>query len=139
MNLVELMADVDIKETHGDCNIDITGLAYDSREVKPGDVFVCISGYQTDGHQYARSAAESGAAAIVAERELEDVNIPYVIVENSRIAMSRMAAKYYDYPFRKFKLIGITGTNGKTTTTYLVKAILKVSEKKWVLSARTRT
>lgn len=130
MNLVELMADVDIKETHGDCNIDITGLAYDSREVKPGDVFVCISGYQTDGHQYARSAAESGAAAIVAERELEDVNIPYVIVENSRIAMSRMAAKYYDYPFRKFKLIGITGTNGKTTTTYLVKAILESLGKK---------
>lgn len=125
MTLSDLIKDIDVIALHGSSAVKISGIAFNSQEVKPGDVFVCISGFKTDGHKYAPQAIERGAVAIIAERELEETAAATVIVENTRLALAKAAAAYYDYPNRKFKLIGVTGTNGKTTTTYLVKSILE--------------
>ncbi|MCC8170058.1 MAG: UDP-N-acetylmuramoyl-L-alanyl-D-glutamate--2,6-diaminopimelate ligase [Oscillospiraceae bacterium] len=103
---------------------EISGIAYDSRNVSEGNVFVCIKGFETDGHKYAKMAEKNGAAVIVAEEKI-DVDVPVWYVENSRITISELACKYYDNPSEKFKLIGVTGTNGKTTITYLIKSILE--------------
>ncbi len=105
-------------------DIDITGIAYDSRNVMQGNIFVCMKGFETDGHKFAQMAEKNGAAIIVAEDKI-DVGVPVVYVENSRIAIAEMACKYYGDPSKKFKLIGVTGTNGKTTITYLIKSILE--------------
>ncbi len=130
MTLSELLKDVKVKKMSGGGGMKISGVAYDSRKVKQGYVFVCITGYATDGHKFARSAVENGAVAVVAEHDLPTVDVPCVVVENTRRAMAHIAATYYDYPFKKFNLIGITGTNGKTTSTYLIKAILEHMGKK---------
>ena len=116
-----------------DCNadikdIEITGIAYDSRKVCEGNLFVCIKGYETDGHKFAASAAKNGAAVIVAEDKI-DVDVPVVYVESSRRAIAELAAEFYGHPSEKLSLIGITGTNGKTTITYLVKSILEAAGK----------
>ncbi len=107
-------------------DIEITGVAYDSRNVLPGNVFVCIKGFETDGHKYAAMAVKNGAAAIVAQDKI-DVDVPVWYVDDSRAAVARMACRYYDNPSKKFKLIGVTGTNGKTTITYLVKSIVETA------------
>ncbi len=108
-------------------DIDISGISYNSKETKPGDVFVAITGFKTDGHKYAKSAVENGAVCVVCERELEDVDVPCVVVENSRRTLAEMSCNFYGNPTSKLKLIGITGTNGKTTVTYLVKSILEAN------------
>ena len=110
-------------------DIDITSIAYDSRRVTPGGLFVCIKGYETDGHKYAQAAVDNGAALIVAEDEI-DVTIPVVYVKNSRRKLAELACTFYQNPSEKFSLIGITGTNGKTTITYLVKSILESAGKR---------
>ena len=110
-------------------NIDITSIAYDSRKVTDGSLFVCIKGYETDGHKYARMAADNGAALIVAEDEI-DVAVPVVYVENSRRYIAELACEFYNNPSHKLSLVGITGTNGKTTITYLVKSILETAGKR---------
>lgn len=126
MILADLLKDVDnIREIKGSTQMAVTGIAFDSRKVKPGNLFICISGFETDGHKFAPKAVEAGASVIVAERDMSDLGVTCVVVENSRAAMAKLAAVYYGYPYRQFKLIGITGTNGKTTTTYLVKAVLE--------------
>ncbi len=122
MRLSRLLSDIVTKNTYEDT--EVCGICYDSRKVKPGDVFVCITGFQTDGHSYAKSAVSNGASAVIAERELE-LDVPVVIVENSRKALACVADVFYDYPSKKLKLIGVTGTNGKTTTTFLTKYILE--------------
>lgn len=130
MNLQELLKNVAVKRVDGTDRMEITGIAFDSRKVKPGNLFVCISGFETDGHQYAKAAAEKGAIAVVAEKELADIGVTCILVENSRAALAEMAAEFYGHPDRKFCLIGITGTNGKTTVTYLVKSVLETMGKK---------
>ncbi len=130
MTLSKLLEDVDIISTQGNIDIKISGIAFNSSEVKPGDVFVCITGFKTDGHIYAQDALEKGAVAIVAEKDIEDTAATVVRVKNTRPALARMAAVYYEHPYKKFRLIGITGTNGKTTTTYLLKSILENKGKK---------
>lgn len=105
-------------------NIDITGIAYDSRTVMNGNVFVCVKGFETDGHKYVDSAIKNGASIIVAQDKI-DVEVPVIYVENTRRTLADLACTYYGNPSEKFKLIGVTGTNGKTTTTYLIKSILE--------------
>lgn len=105
-------------------NIEISGIAYDSRNVIEGNVFVCIKGFETDGHKYAKMAEKNGAAVIVAEDKI-DVGIPVWYVENSRKAIADLACTFYGHPSAKFKLVGVTGTNGKTTITYLIRSILE--------------
>ena len=111
-------------------DIDISGISYNSKLTKPGDVFVAITGFQTDGHKYIPNAVENGAACIVCERPQENLDIPHVVVENSRKALAEMSCNFYGNPTKKFNLIGVTGTNGKTTVTYLVKSILEANGEK---------
>jgi UDP-N-acetylmuramoyl-L-alanyl-D-glutamate--2,6-diaminopimelate ligase len=102
----------------------VTGIAYDSRAVAPGHVFVALKGQHADGTAFARQAIDSGAAAIVSEQEPSgDVQVPWTIVRDARLALAQLAAAFYENPSREMQVIGITGTNGKTTTAYLVAAI----------------
>jgi UDP-N-acetylmuramoyl-L-alanyl-D-glutamate--2,6-diaminopimelate ligase len=105
-------------------DVEITGLAYDSRAVKPGDLFFCVSGFSSDGHDFAPAAVRAGAAALVVERHL-DVGVPELLVESARAAMAPAAARFYGHPARELRVVGVTGTNGKTTTAYLVRALLE--------------
>ncbi len=125
MLLASLLKDVEILKAIGNTDINIGKIEYDSRKVEKGDVFVAVEGYQTDGHKYIKAAVEKGAAAIVAQHHTENVDVPYIIVSDTRKALALMSCAYYDYPSKKMKLIGITGTNGKTTITYLVKSVLE--------------
>src|ERR1700733_2190463 len=104
--------------------VEITGLAYDSREVRAGDLFFCVSGFRSDGHRFAPEAVRAGAAALVVERPL-DLGVPEVLVASARAAMAPAAARFYGDPARTLRVVGVTGTNGKTTTAYLVRALLE--------------
>src|ERR1700677_148077 len=104
--------------------VEITGLAYDSREVAPGDLFFCVSGFRSDGHQFAPEAVRAGAAALVVERPL-GLGVPEVLVASARAAMAPAAARFYGDAARSLRVVGVTGTNGKTTTAYLVRALLE--------------
>jgi UDP-N-acetylmuramoyl-L-alanyl-D-glutamate--2,6-diaminopimelate ligase len=107
----------------GDVDVAVGGLAFDSRAVREGDLFFCVKGLTVDGHEYASNAVASGASAVVAERPVDTKGRPLVLVEDSRDAMARVSAAYYEHPSRQLKVIGITGTNGKTTTSYMIRAI----------------
>lgn len=130
MTLSKLLENVNISNIQGNIDTKVSGIAFNSAEVKPGDVFVCISGFKTDGHKFAQDALEKGAVAVVAEKEIDGTAATVVLVENTRLALANMAAVFYDYPYKSFRLIGVTGTNGKTTTTYLLKSILENRGKK---------
>ncbi|KPJ53477.1 hypothetical protein AMJ39_04480 [candidate division TA06 bacterium DG_24] len=109
----------------GSTAIDVSGIAYDSRTVKKGDLFVCIKGFSDDGHRYLDDARQAGAVAAVVEEEVEAPDSFTVVhVPNSRRALALISDKYCDRPSRKLAVIGITGTNGKTTTSYLTRAVL---------------
>lgn len=123
MKLTELASALLITRIVGDADTDITGIEADSRKIKPGDLFLCIPGLTVDGHDYAPKALALGASALVTEREL-DLPIPQLVVKDARYAMAALAAHFYGYPSEEMKMIGITGTNGKTTTTYLLEKIL---------------
>ena len=110
-------------------NIDITSIEMDSREVKPGALFICIDGYTVDGHSFAQMAVEKGAVAILAEKPV-DVEVPVVRVKSTKRAMAVLADAFYNQPTQKMHLIGVTGTNGKTTITHLIEHIFKSQHKK---------
>ncbi|MEE3893832.1 UDP-N-acetylmuramoyl-L-alanyl-D-glutamate--2,6-diaminopimelate ligase [Priestia megaterium] len=110
-------------------NIDITSIEMDSREVKPGALFICIDGYTVDGHNFAQMAVEKGAVAILAEKPV-DVEVPVVRVKSTKRAMAVLADAFYNQPTQKMHLIGVTGTNGKTTITHLIEHIFKSQRKK---------
>lgn len=125
--LQNILADVSILETTGNADILVNKITFDSRNVEPGDVFVAISGTQVDGHQFISTAIEKGAVALVCENipEPRPANVACFRVENSARALGLMASAYYDHPSRKMKVIGITGTNGKTTTVFLLYHLFK--------------
>jgi len=125
MNLKELLTAVEILNKNEIVDLNISGLAYHSGMVVPGNLFVCIKGYKTDGHQYLSHAVEKGAIAAIVEEVQEDISIPQFIVKNSRVALARLADYFYNHPSRKMTMIGITATNGKTTTTFMTNAILE--------------
>ncbi|MED1951591.1 UDP-N-acetylmuramoyl-L-alanyl-D-glutamate--2,6-diaminopimelate ligase [Brevibacillus centrosporus] len=112
----------------GDDSMEITGLTADSRQVQPGYLFVCLTGYTVDGHSYAAQAVQKGAVAVLSEKDL-DVPATIVKVPDTRRAMAMLADRFYGSPTRELKLIGVTGTNGKTTTTHLIDKILRDQSK----------
>ncbi len=105
-------------------SLEIGGLAYDSRRVEPGALFFCVNGLQADGHEFAESAVAAGAVALVVERPL-GLGVPELLVQSSRAAMAPIAARFYGEPSNELRVIGVTGTNGKTTTAHLVRALLE--------------
>jgi UDP-N-acetylmuramoyl-L-alanyl-D-glutamate--2,6-diaminopimelate ligase len=107
-------------------SVRITGLAYDSRTVEPGELFFCVSGFRLDGHEFAPHAVRRGAAALVVERPL-GLGVPELLTASARAAMAPIAARFYGHPSRELRLVGVTGTNGKTTTAYLVRALLEAT------------
>jgi UDP-N-acetylmuramoyl-L-alanyl-D-glutamate--2,6-diaminopimelate ligase len=106
---------------------EIGGVAFDSRSVEPGDLFVAVPGERSDGHDFAPGAVARGAAALMVERELAGIAVPQLVVRASRPAMAIAAAWYHDFPSRRLGVVGITGTDGKTTTAYLVHAMLEAA------------
>ena len=123
MKLQELLKGVAVKSSTAAEDMEIKEVRYDSRAVQPGDLFVAIRGYATDGHQYIGKALEQGAAAIVCEEA--PAGAPCVVVENARRALAEIAANRFGHPADSMVMLGVTGTNGKTTTTYLVKHMLE--------------
>ena len=126
MELRQLVEEMEYEVLAGSIDTEITTLVYDSRKVEKGSVFVCISGSVRDAHEFIPDVVTKGAAAIIVEKDVEPQDgVTYLKVENSRLALACMSAAYFGHPARKLKTIGITGTKGKTTTTYMVKSILE--------------
>lgn len=137
MKLEKLLSGLDVKEIRGAAYRDVAGIASDSRQVRPGDVFVAVKGYQSDGHDYVGQALEKGAISLVIdaagsitpdkadELMASHPRLTIVIVDNSRRSLALMADTFYFSPSRSLRLVGITGTNGKTTTSYLIKSVLE--------------
>ena len=123
MRLEELIRPLLLKEVTGNPGVEIRGVETDSRRVRPGDLFIALRGFTVDGHRYVPEAVRRGAAAVVAEEAVE-APVPVVRVPDTRRAMAVLAATFYRHPTRELKLIGVTGTNGKTTTSHLIQTIL---------------
>ncbi|QUI23204.1 UDP-N-acetylmuramoyl-L-alanyl-D-glutamate--2,6-diaminopimelate ligase [Vallitalea pronyensis] len=132
MKLQGLLKNVSYEVLQGTDNINISNIQYDSRKVTEGSLFVCIVGFNVDGHHYASSAVVNGAKALLVEENIEGINehITIVKVSNTRKVIAALADRYYNHPSDKFRLIGVTGTNGKTSTTFLTKSILEAYGKK---------
>ena len=128
MQLGELLNGVGYTLLQGSAQTEIQGIAYDSRKVQDGFLFVCMRGATVDGHRFAAAAAEKGAAAFIVEEPVEvPAEAAVVQVENARIALALASANWFDHPADKLKTIGITGTKGKTTTTYMIRSILEAA------------
>ena len=126
MKLKQILDNFDYIVENGSVDTEICHLVMDSRKVEPGDVFVCISGAVTDGHDYVEEVIQKGAVAVIVEREVPfRGEVTVVKTENTRYALACMSAAYFGHPAQKLKTIGITGTKGKTTTTYMVRSVLE--------------
>jgi len=124
MKLGELLHNVHILETNAEMGLEITGVSYDSRRTRPGDLFVAMEGYETDGHRYIPMAREKGAACVLCQRRPEGDG-PYAVTGDSRAALAQVGRNWFGDPAASMTLIAVTGTNGKTTTTYLLKDVLE--------------
>lgn len=129
MKLVDLLNNVDYEVLSGSADTEVNNLVYDSRKVKSGDVFVCISGARRDAHDFVGQVVESGASAVIVEKDINFDNInsdtAVVKVKSTRYALACMAAAYFDHPAEKLVTIGVTGTKGKTTTVYMIRSVLE--------------
>ena len=124
MKLKDLLKGIEIVSASADMEMELSGVSYDSRATQSGDLFVAMTGFAADGHAYIGRAAAAGAAAVLCEK-LPEEEIPYVQVENSRRALAVLGANWFGHPADAMTMVAVTGTNGKTTTTYLIKHILE--------------
>lgn len=131
MILRNLIDGLEIDYVKGSKDIEISSIAYDSRKVKNGSLFVCIEGFKTDGHKYIETAIENGAKAIMVQRDVSiSDNVAIIKHENTRFALAYVAEAFFSHPSKRFDLLGITGTKGKTTTTFMIKSVLEHYDKK---------
>ena len=136
MELKKILNGIENYKSKGDLEIDISSIEDNSKEVKPGSLFIAISGYDFDGHNFVQEAIANGAVAVILDvnANLKGIKlnseITVILVENSRIALAIAACNFYGNSSKKFTLIGVTGTKGKTTTTYMIKSILEKMGKK---------
>ncbi len=123
MLLKLLLSKAPTHEVHGSLDVEIVSLSYDSRQTQPGALFIAIAGQHSDGHDFILQAVRHGAAAVVTEHFVENLpsGVTQAVVGNARESLALLAAFFYHQPALKLKLAGVTGTNGKTTTTYLLK------------------
>ncbi|MBO8433993.1 MAG: UDP-N-acetylmuramoyl-L-alanyl-D-glutamate--2,6-diaminopimelate ligase [Tyzzerella sp.] len=136
MKVEKILHDIEYKLIQGSVETEFEKIEYDSRKVSKGDAFVCVTGFKTDGHNYVESAIKSGATVIFCERELENIDESVTVIqfENTRKALAHISAEYYGRPSERMNVIGVTGTNGKTTTTFLVKSVLdKIGHKTGII------
>jgi UDP-N-acetylmuramoyl-L-alanyl-D-glutamate--2,6-diaminopimelate ligase len=131
MNFVELLDGAEYVAQQGDP--EIAGLDYDSRRVKPGWCFVAMHGGSTDGNQYIDVALRAGAVAVVSDTLPPRGDIPWAQVQHGRRALARLSANFYGRPAQRLSITGITGTNGKTTTTFLLNSMLRAASRKSAL------
>jgi UDP-N-acetylmuramoyl-L-alanyl-D-glutamate--2,6-diaminopimelate ligase len=122
VRLREVLADVDVEEWSGDPRVEVTAIVHDSRDATTGSCFACVPGTMTDGHDHAPAAVAAGAVALLVERTLE-LPVSQARVPRVRVALGPAAARLHDFPSRALRCLGVTGTNGKTTTTHLLEAI----------------
>lgn len=128
MKLTDLLCKLEYQCVQGDMNLEIDQVVYDSRKIEEGCLFICIEGANFDGHDFAEQAVEEGAKALVVSRQMPQLSardVTVIQVEDTRYAMAFISAAYFGYPAEKLRIIGVTGTKGKTTTTYMVKSILE--------------
>ncbi len=123
MQLKTLVAAIPIRQVIGTLDRTVESIAYDSRRVQRNGLFVALRGEKADGHEFIGSAIDKGASVIVTEREERHPRVTCLLVENTRIALADLSANFHGHPARKLKLAAVTGTNGKTTTTFLIKHI----------------
>ena len=128
--LIEYLAYKDLVKFN---DVEISGISYNSKTTKKGDIFICLVGEHTDGHEYAQMAIENGAAALLAEHPVDGVNVPQVIVDSTINKLLDIADRFYSSPSKGLNLIGITGTNGKTTVTHLIQKIFEENSEKCAL------
>lgn len=124
MKLRDILKDIEITEMGADPDTDISAVEADSRKVSGGALFVAVVGYESDGHRFIPSAAEKGAVCVLCEKKPE-IDIPYVITKDTRKGLAMSSANFYDRPSDKMKIVGVTGTNGKTTTTSIIKFLIE--------------
>ena len=133
MKLDELIEHLDYKDLVNFKNVDVTGISYNSKTTKKGDIFICLTGEYTDGHEYAKNAIENGAVALLVEHPGDAGKIPQIVVSSTRHKIADIADRFYSSPSKGINLIGITGTNGKTTVTHLIQKILEENGQKCAL------
>jgi UDP-N-acetylmuramoyl-L-alanyl-D-glutamate--2,6-diaminopimelate ligase len=128
MRLDEVVAGLPGARVVGDAAVEVVDLVHDSRKVEPGALFFCVVGEKVDGHEFGARAVDEGAAALVVERELGELAVPQVLVRSSRAAMAPLAARFWGDPTAQLRVAGVTGTNGKTTTAFLIREILQAAD-----------
>ena len=139
MKLKEILEELPCREVRGTANPDISAVSYDSRQVIPGSLFVAVKGRRHDGHDFLADALGRGAVGVVVERASDDgAAVPQVVVEDARRALAVAAAVFYRHPGRELAVVGVTGTNGKTTVAFLLDGIFRAAGYKTALASTVK-
>jgi UDP-N-acetylmuramoyl-L-alanyl-D-glutamate--2,6-diaminopimelate ligase len=126
MRLADLSAELEVVALEGSLDVEVASVTHDSRRVDPGALFCCVPGRRTDGHRHASEAVARGAVALLVERRLE-LDVTQLVVADARVQMGRASSAFWGHPSRRLRVVGVTGTNGKTTTTWLLRAVLQAA------------